>query len=72
MMPGKADKPTQNSALQGISEQENFMIRVLFICHGNICRSPMAEYVMKDLVKKIQSLRPVPHLIRCHIHGRDR
>lgn len=28
------------------------MIRILFICHGNICRSPMAEYVMKDLVKK--------------------
>lgn len=33
-MPEKADKPTQNSALQGISEQENFMIKVLFICHG--------------------------------------
>ena len=28
------------------------MIKVLFICHGNICRSPMAEYVMKDLVRK--------------------
>ena len=28
------------------------MIKVLFICHGNICRSTMAEYVMKDLVKK--------------------
>ncbi len=28
------------------------MIRVLFICHGNICRSAMAEYVMRDLVKK--------------------
>ena len=28
------------------------MIRVLFICHGNICRSPMAEYVMKDMVHK--------------------
>lgn len=28
------------------------MTRILFICHGNICRSPMAEYVMKDLVKK--------------------
>ena len=28
------------------------MIRILFVCHGNICRSPMAEYVMKDLVKK--------------------
>jgi len=28
------------------------MIKVLFICHGNICRSPMGEFVMKDLVKK--------------------
>ncbi len=28
------------------------MIKILFVCHGNICRSPMAEYVMKDLVKK--------------------
>jgi protein-tyrosine phosphatase len=28
------------------------MIRVMFICHGNICRSPMAEFVFKDLVKK--------------------
>ena len=26
------------------------MIKILFICHGNICRSPMAEYVMKDLI----------------------
>ena len=28
------------------------MVKILFCCHGNICRSPMAEYVMKDLVKK--------------------
>ena len=28
------------------------MIKVLFVCHGNICRSPMAEYVMKDLVEQ--------------------
>ncbi len=28
------------------------MIKVLFVCHGNICRSPMAEFVMKDLVAK--------------------
>ena len=28
------------------------MIRVLFVCHGNICRSPMAEFIMKDIVKK--------------------
>ena len=27
------------------------MIRILFVCHGNICRSPMAELVMKDLVR---------------------
>lgn len=28
------------------------MKRILFVCHGNICRSPMAEFVMKDLVAK--------------------
>lgn len=26
--------------------------KVMFVCHGNICRSPMAEYVFKDIVKK--------------------
>jgi len=29
------------------------MIKVLFVCHGNICRSPMAEFVLKDMVKKL-------------------
>ena len=28
------------------------MKRILFVCHGNICRSPMAEFVMKDLASK--------------------
>lgn len=28
------------------------MTKILFVCHGNICRSPMAEFVMKDIVKK--------------------
>ncbi|MCQ2436857.1 MAG: low molecular weight phosphotyrosine protein phosphatase [Clostridia bacterium] len=28
------------------------MIRILFICHGNICRSPMAEFVFKDMVRR--------------------
>ena len=28
------------------------MKKILFICHGNICRSPMAEFIMKDMVKK--------------------
>ena len=28
------------------------MTKIIFLCHGNICRSPMAEFVMKDLVAK--------------------
>ena len=28
------------------------MVKVLFICHGNICRSPMAEFIFKDMVQK--------------------
>ena len=28
------------------------MHKILFVCHGNICRSPMAEFVLKDMVKK--------------------
>lgn len=28
------------------------MIKILFVCHGNICRSPMAEYIMRDIVNK--------------------
>ena len=28
------------------------MYKILFVCHGNICRSPMAEFVMRDLVKR--------------------
>ena len=28
------------------------MTKILFVCHGNICRSPMAEFVMKELVRR--------------------
>ena len=28
------------------------MVRILFVCHGNICRSPMAEFIMKNLVEQ--------------------
>ena len=33
-------------------KRENGRIRILFVCWGNICRSPMAEFVMKDMVKR--------------------
>ncbi len=29
------------------------MYKIMFVCHGNICRSPMAEFLLKDLVKKL-------------------
>lgn len=35
-----------------MTKQYQNNIKVLFVCHGNICRSPMAEFVMKDIVKK--------------------
>lgn len=44
-MPGKSGNP------HGIL-LEREMTRILFVCHGNICRSPMAEFVMKDLVRR--------------------
>ena len=28
------------------------MVKILFVCHGNICRSPMAEFIMKDMVDR--------------------
>lgn len=28
------------------------MIRIMFVCHGNICRSPMAEFIFKDMISK--------------------
>lgn len=33
-------------------QQRCLVHRIMFVCHGNICRSTMAEFVMKDLVKK--------------------
>lgn len=29
------------------------MVRIMFVCHGNICRSPMAEFVLRDIVTKM-------------------
>lgn len=35
-----------------MNKQYQNNIKILFVCHGNICRSPMAEFLFKDLVKK--------------------
>jgi protein-tyrosine phosphatase len=35
-----------------VSRSFVYMIKILFICHGNICRSPMAEFSLKDLVQR--------------------
>ncbi len=40
------------------------MINILFICHGNICRSPMAEFVLKDMVTK-QNISHLFHIASC-------
>ena len=37
---------------QAFLEVLDTMIKILFICHGNICRSPMAEFILKDMVQK--------------------
>lgn len=42
----------QNWAFHGILRRLKSMIKVLFICHGNICRSPISEYVLKNMVEK--------------------
>jgi protein-tyrosine phosphatase len=41
-----------NLEILGIKNGDFDMIKVLFVCWGNICRSPMAEYIFKDMVKK--------------------
>ena len=48
------------------------MKKILFVCHGNICRSPMAEFVMKDLVKKAGLASAIPYRIGGHQPGGDR
>ena len=43
------------AAMRAIIQHESegvFMVKILFVCHGNICRSPMAEFVLKDMAKK--------------------
>lgn len=45
-------KTLQMAAGKRLLKGEIMSIRVLFICHGNICRSPMSEFILKDMVEK--------------------
>lgn len=51
-MPLENLKTSKKPMNQGFKGDLRYMIKILFVCHGNICRSPMAEFIMKDLVKK--------------------
>ena len=35
-----------------LSWRIGYMVKVLFVCHGNICRSPMGEFILKDMVAR--------------------
>ncbi len=41
-----------NTPIKSSAGQGKRMIRDCFVCHGNICRSPMAEFIYKDMVDK--------------------
>ena len=45
------------------------MTKILFVCHGNICRSPMAEYAMKHIVREAGL---EDRFLIAHQHRRDR
>lgn len=56
------------------------MTKILFVCHGNICRSPMAEFVMKDIVRRrgiadkfhIESAATSREALGCSVHSGTR
>ena len=47
------------------------MKKILFICHGNICRSPMAEFILKDMLSKTPGYRPGEFLVESAATSRE-
>ena len=45
---------------------------IMFVCHGNICRSPMAEFLLKDMIKKRRACGQVCDCIGRYKQGRNR
>lgn len=48
------------------------MTKILFVCHGNICRSPMARFIMENLVKKAGVEEQIKVDSARHQHRRNR
>lgn len=48
----KVAKSQEIQGFEKIKGDKNTMIKVLFLCHGNICRSTMAQFVFQDMVNK--------------------
>ena len=55
-MPKYARKSEKSRKVKRLEQPENTgnmrKIKILFVCHGNICRSPMSEFILKDMVEK--------------------
>lgn len=55
-MPKYARKSEKSRKVKRLEKPENTgnmrKIKILFVCHGNICRSPMSEFILKDMVEK--------------------
>jgi protein-tyrosine phosphatase len=45
-------QPGRSPGAVSNTRKDTLMIHIVFVCHGNICRSPMAEFIMKHLLKK--------------------
>ena len=42
------------------------MTKVLFVCHGNICRSPMAEFMFKAMAERAGRAEEIRRCVRCN------
>ena len=48
----RADSEKATEAQEALGKDAEAMTKILFVCHGNICRSPMAEFILKHMVRQ--------------------
>ena len=49
---GRNDSGSKKISFRILRRTFKMAVKILFVCHGNICRSPVAEFVFRDIVKK--------------------